>query len=141
MKAQAKRIIETISKNIKTDKFDKEKQVRLIMNVIAPDTYEKKFEELLELMFMEPEEGDHLEPGQKKVLDEDTMSIVVQQIFRKAQTEREYITIYGDLCERMTRQELLNMGNERISLRVLKDSKFRVALLSSCKRTFDEFLS
>lgn len=67
-----------------------QQKIRLIVNVITPDTLDKKFEELRTFMFgdrrLPNEEGfneevDKLAEGS---LSEENMSIIVETIFRKA---------------------------------------------------------
>jgi hypothetical protein len=80
--------------------------------LITPDNYDKKFEELRVFMF-----GDHKLPEEEgynesvDTLTEDKISnqnlqIIVETIFRKAQNERDYCILYGDLCEKIIRLEL-----------------------------------
>lgn len=73
------------------------------------------------------------------MLDSENMAIVVDTIFRKAQNEKEYIILYGDLCERLTRFELCFKGNKKMTRNALKESNFRTALLSSCQTSFSKF--
>lgn len=74
------------------------KQIRLIMNQIAPDTFDKKEEQIKKLMFKAAEEvkaeeaeaqGTTPKDGEEvKVssltLDEENLSQIVQTLFRKA---------------------------------------------------------
>lgn len=86
-------------------------QIRLMVNVITPDNFEKKFSELRKMIF-----GDLKIPGEEgysqhsqlltEKLNEENMKIVVEIIFGKAQNERSYMTFYGELCEKMTKIEL-----------------------------------
>lgn len=40
------------------------------------------------------------------------MDLIVERVFNKAQSEHDYCTFYGDLCERMIRLELQLRGVE-----------------------------
>jgi hypothetical protein len=104
---ESKQVIE----KAKSDKNTSQK-IRLIVNVITPDNFDKKFEELRVFMF-----GDHKLPEEEgynesvDTLTEDKVSnenlqIIVETVFRKAQNEREYCIFYGDLCERIIKLEL-----------------------------------
>lgn len=44
--------------------------------------------------------------GQECFIDEENLNLVVKNIFRKAQTEKDYCAFYGDLCEKIIRLEL-----------------------------------
>lgn len=61
----------------------------MIVNVITPDNFEKKFEELRKLMFGErktkEEEGyDEANDKLNEQVNEENMKVVVETIFRKA---------------------------------------------------------
>lgn len=59
-------------------------------------------------------------------------------MFKKAQTEKEYCIFYGDLCERIIKQELTLRG-ETTSRKNLRFSSFRKNLLVVCKSCFEQF--
>ena len=111
-----KKIQEDAAKTI--DRIRKEKttesNIRLYVNQIAPDNFEKKFEQLREAMF-----GDLKHKGEKGYDEEihsqfevqtDSMGLVVETIFKKAQNEKEYCVLYGDLVEKIITLELKLKG-------------------------------
>ena len=83
----------------RSEKDDNQK-VRLWLNQITPDNYEKKQSELRVLMFGDRKAKD--EPGFVEdpnfEVDPAKMKIVVETIFRKAQTEHSYANFYAKLC-------------------------------------------
>lgn len=125
-------------------------QIRLICNMIAPDNFDRKFLELRQLMFddlkYKDEEG--YNPDVHKVLstnlNQENMQMVVQTVFRKAQNEKEYISFYGELCEKIIKLELNLRGyamsrGQAIKRTQAKHSEFRRTLLEYCKQSFDTF--
>lgn len=40
------------------------------------------------------------------IQNEESLKAIVENIFKKAQNEKEYCSFYGDLCERIIRLEL-----------------------------------
>ena len=120
-------------------------QIRLIINVIAPDNLKKKFEELRRLMFgqlkFKGEEG--YDPDQDinmEQMNEENLGKIVERIFEKAQNEQQYCTFYGDLCERIIRLEL-NIRGQEAKQKTIKNSVFRKVLLDNCKKSFYNFFS
>mmetsp|Transcript_9328 Transcript_9328/g.7101 ORF Transcript_9328/g.7101 Transcript_9328/m.7101 type:complete len:80 (+) Transcript_9328:1354-1593(+) len=79
---------------------------------MAPDNVDKKFALLREQIFgdLKFEEEKGYDPEIHKPLTEienlDTMKLIVEMLFKKAQNEKEYCVFYGDFCERMIRIEL-----------------------------------
>lgn len=82
-----------------------EQKIKLIVNVIVPDNFEKNFKELRGFIY-----GQHklsVESGYNKEVDtitddkisSDYLQIIVESIFRKAQNEKDYCSFYGGLCE------------------------------------------
>jgi MIF4G domain len=122
-------------------------KIRLIVNVITPDTLDKKFEELRVFMFGERKlpneegfdpEADKLTEGS---LSDENMNIIVETIFRKAQNEKEYCTFYGDLCEKIIRLEINFLGHVKVTVKNIKGSQFRKSLLNFCRTSFDQFFT
>ena len=68
----------------------------------------------------------------------DILETIVQNIFRKAQLEKEYTIFYGDLCERMIKLEL-SLRGEKQSMSTMKNSVFRKTLFEVCKQCFEKF--
>lgn len=100
-------------------------KIRLILNIITPDNYDKKFLELRSFLFMDRKTREECEDEEEKYdetteLDDETirrdiLETIVQNIFRKAQVEKEYCIFYGDLCERMIKLEL-SLRNKKHNL-------------------------
>ncbi len=68
--------------------------------------------------------------------------MVVQTVFRKAQNEKEYVTFYGELCEKIIKLELSLRGHgmgkgNTIKRNTAKFSEFRRTLLEYCRKSFD----
>lgn len=118
--------------------------------MIAPDNFEKKFDELRQVMFeglkYPGEEG--YDPAVHKPLssnlNQDNMNTVVQTVFRKAQNEKEYVSFYGELCEKIIKLELSLRGyglgkGGAIKKPYAKHSEFRKTLLEHCRKSFDQF--
>ena len=95
-------------------------KIRLITNQIAPDNFDKKFNELRAVIFgsFKHSKEHGFDPkvdfpiSEKNKLNDENMKTVVESIFRKAQNEKEYCSFYGDLCERIIRLELALRGLE-----------------------------
>ncbi len=68
------------------------------------------------------------------------MDLVVENVFRKAQTEEKYTAIYGDLCEFITAKELARKGFMKVTKENRKNSEFRKRMLLKCKNDFDSIL-
>ncbi|TNV85454.1 hypothetical protein FGO68_gene13109 [Halteria grandinella] len=141
------KLSEEAKKFIDKTKLDKnlEQKIRLIVNVITPDNFDKKFEELREYMFGKVKLSD--EPGYNAEVDKwnaddyvENMIVVVERIFKKAQNEREYCIFYGDLCEKIIRLELQLQGLKP-TVKNIKNSKFRANLLTNCRSSFDQFFT
>jgi hypothetical protein len=143
-----KRLFEESKLVLQKAKSDKNTQqkIRLIVNVITPDNFEKKFEELRVFMFgdykLPEEEGYDESLGQlsdENVSDEN-LQIIVETVFRKAQNEKEYCIFYGDLCEKIIKLEL-NLKKMKATVKNIKNSQFRKLLLKNCKASFDQFFT
>eukprot|EP00347_Sterkiella_histriomuscorum_P005403 403356747 len=128
-------------------------QIKLICNIITPDNFEKKFKELRTYLFGDlkhkNEEGwnpsmpvftDHTAGADDTQAQEnaDNMKLIVERVFNKAQTEHEYCSFYGELCEKMIKLEL-NLRGLEAKKTTLKFSIFRKTLLNECKISFDQF--
>ena len=120
-------------------------KIRLIVNIITPDNFEKKFEELRQYLFGDikcaNEEG--YDPAKDKLVIEEcagNLEIVVERIFIKAQNEKEYCVFYGELCEKIIKLELALKG-EKATVKNSKKSEFRQQLLKHCRSSFDQFFT
>lgn len=84
-------------------------QVKLILNVIAPDNCKKKFQELRDILFpdlktrtecfnseVDYDRNSHLLPV--GVINSEILDIIVKNIFKKAIKEKGYCIFYGELC-------------------------------------------
>jgi hypothetical protein len=71
-------------------------------------------------------------------IKQDILETIVQNIFRKAQLEKEDIIFYGELCEKMIKLEL-QLRNEKQSMSTMKNSVFRKTLFEVCKQCFEKF--
>lgn len=148
LKAKAKAMHEKVNmaKN-------EEQRIRLILNIITPDNYDRKLAELRGFLFGDLKtEEECLEAGdadawanQEKLsqdnIREDILLTIVQNIFRKAQVEKEYCIFYGDLCEKLIKLELQLRGLEHTKMINQKQSAFRNGLFNVCKDCFDKFFS
>jgi hypothetical protein len=81
------------------------------VNVITPDNFDKKFSELREYLFGStklPDESGYDPEVDKWVAENYILNMieVVERIFKKAQTEKEYCIFYGELSEKIIRLEL-----------------------------------
>jgi hypothetical protein len=108
---------------IKGDKNETQK-IKLILNVIAPDNFQRKFAELRGFLFkglktqeeceeegIDYNEDEHkIIEGKDDQIDEVILDTIVQNIFRKAQLEKEYTIFYGMICEDTIKLELLLRG-------------------------------
>lgn len=92
-------------------------KVKLILNVIAPDNAEKKFGELRNYLFgdlktkdecfaEEIEYDESIHKLSEGLINVEILEIIVKNVFRKAIREKEYCIFYGELCEKMMKQEL-----------------------------------
>ena len=91
-------------------------QIKLICNVITPDNFEKKFGELRQHLFgdLKHRHEPGFDPSMPVYRDsedgnneqDNNMKLIVERIFNKAQTEHEYCSFYGELCEKMIKLEL-----------------------------------
>jgi hypothetical protein len=121
------------------------------MNIIAPDNFEKKFGELRGFLFkglktaeeceadgIEYNEDEHKLKDGNDQIDEQVLDTIVQNIFRKAQLEKEYTIFYGELCERKIKLEL-SLRGESAKLTNMKNSVFRKSLFNVCKTCFEKF--
>ena len=126
----------SMSKNV-------DQKIRLIMNVISPDNFDKKLNELRGFMFeglktKEECEDEDIEYVQDDhLLHEENLNLkmletVVENIFRKASIEKEYVIFYGELCEKLIKMEL-NLRGQTFKRTDLKNSIFRKTMIQVCK--------
>lgn len=131
-----------------TQSKNEEQKIRLILNIITPDNFDKKFGELRGYLFpnlktraeCKDEEIEFTE--EHKLVDEivrtDILNTIVENIFRKAQLEKEYTIFYGMLCEQMITLEL-TLRDDAVKISNMKNSMFRKTLFSICKDCFEKF--
>lgn len=146
-KAKLKEKAKAMYEKVNQDK-NEEQKIRLILNVITPENYDKKFTELRGFLFGNRkteeecrEDGEKYDESQKLTDDtirKDILRIIVQNIFRKAQVEKEYCIFYGDICERLIKLELSLRGLEN-KIKDMKQSNFRIQLFEVCKECFEKF--
>lgn len=74
----------------------------------------------------------------EKNLDEEILQFVVQNIFKKAQDEKLFCILNGQLCERLIDLEL-QLRDYQNKISNLKHSKFRANLLKECQECFIQF--
>lgn len=120
----------------------------MILNVITPDNFQKKFGELRDFLFPNllsrteaEEKGVEFEEEMKLTDDNirnDILNLIVENIFRKSQLEKEYTIFYGHLCEEMITLEL-KLRDEAAKLSNMKNSMFRKTLFNVCKSCFEKF--
>lgn len=92
-------------------------KIKLILNLLSPDNFEKKIRELRDIMF--PENKTRAECFDEEIefakdkhlltdenLDEEVLQFVVQNIFKKAQDEKLFCILNGQLCQRIIELEL-----------------------------------
>jgi len=125
-------------------------KIRLILNVITPDNFAKKFKELRAYQFGELKtrnecEEDGIEYDEKIHLlgdniNKETLNVIVQNIFRKAQLEKEYCIFYGQLVEQFIKLEI-ELKGQVIKQINLKISEFRKSLFEVCRVCFEKFFS
>lgn len=137
LKKQSKKFME----EAKTEKQDFQR-VRLWLNQISPDNFEKKSGELRELLIgsakLLSEPGFDPEEAKNLKIDEEKQTIVVETIFRKAQKEHSYISFYAKLCSTIIKLELESKGIKPTPIN-LKESTFRIKMLAYCKSSFESF--
>jgi len=80
----------------------------------------------------EGEEWDESMVLSEETLNIEILQIIVQNIFRKAQVEKEYTIFYGDICEKMIKLEL-SLRNKKTTIQFMKQSAFRKMLFEVCK--------
>ena len=71
-------------------------------------------------------------------IDIQLLDTIVQNIFRKAQDEKEFIIVYGELCEKLIKLELDLKGEKKIKSNMSK-SLFRIKLIEACQSCFMKF--
>lgn len=62
----------------------------------------------------------------------------MQNIFRKAQDEKQFIIVYGELCEKLIKLEL-DLKGEKKSKSNMNKSVFRIKLIEACQSCFMKF--
>jgi hypothetical protein len=109
LKQQSKKFME----EAKSEKQDMQK-VRLWLNQISPDNYDRKSGELRELLIgnakLLSEPGFNEEEAKNMTIDDEKQTIVVDTIFRKAQKEHSYTAFYAKLCADFIKLELESRG-------------------------------
>lgn len=124
-------------------------KIKLILNVITPDNFDKKFGEIRGYLFEEHmtqkecfEKEIEYDPELHKLNDEnmneDILNIIVSNLFRKAQFEKEYNIFYGELCEKLIKLEL-DLKDQAQTKKNMRYSKFRGLLFEVCKQCFEKF--
>lgn len=101
-------------------------KIRLIINQILPDNFDKKFAELRDHIFGSLKH--QFEEGYSQEVDQFTMTEeiksrlleVVERIYTKAQREKTYCTFYGELTERIVRLELNFKGHVKATVNTIK---------------------
>lgn len=89
-----------------------ENKIKLILNLLSADNFEKKLNQLREILFpnfktrdecfnedIEYNKEEHQLQDEK--LSEETLEFVVTNIFKKAQDEKLFCILNGQLCERL----------------------------------------
>ena len=71
-------------------------------------------------------------------INHEILQLIVENIFRKAQLEKEYTIFYGELCEEMITLEL-RLRNEAAKISNMRNSQFRKILFNVCKSCFEKF--
>lgn len=115
------------------------------MNQLAPDNYEDLYSKLRGHIFNDclcpDEEGYSEEKKLAKNLEEDkNTNAFVNNIFRKAEIEKSYCGVYGNLVESIIKLELKLKGIDVVK-RNYKESKIRTLLLTQCKQRFEQFFN
>lgn len=76
-----------------------------------------------------------MQPG---CINFEALELIVKTVFRKAISDKGYCTLYGELCERLIKRELILMGQQPIIANV-KNSILRTMLLKASREKFTEF--
>ena len=118
--------------------------MRLKLNQITPDNFDRKVGELREMLIGDRkllnEEGfDHAE-AEGFQISEEILQIVVQTIFRKAQVEHTYSKFYSKLCSTIVKIDLESQGKQARQNN-LKFCNFRKKLLDYCRSVYEEIFS
>ena len=123
-------------------------QIRLNLNVMTKDNFKKKFGELREYLYpgllskqeceQEDKEWDESMLLNDENINHEILQLIVENIFRKAQLEKEYTIFYGELCEEMITLEL-RLRNEAAKISNMRNSQFRKILFNVCKSCFEKF--
>lgn len=71
-------------------------------------------------------------------LNEEILEFVVKNIFKKAQDEKLFIILNGQLCQGLIEMEL-SLRDLKRNIKNLKASKFRGKLLTECQNCFKQF--
>lgn len=120
------------------------------MNQISPDTFEGKRDELTRYLFGEgflsrtqcAEKGIDYDEKIHKLsddcIDSDLLKVIAENVFRKAQMEKDYIIFYGKLCEALITREL-DLRELDPKVANMKYSKFRTSLFDHCRTCFQKF--
>jgi hypothetical protein len=120
------------------------------MNQISPDTFDSKRNELSKYLFGEAfmsrsdckAQGIEFDDKTHKLTDEsidgELLKVIAENVFRKAQMEKDYIIFYGKLCEALITREL-DLRELDPKVANMKYSKFRTSLFDHCRTCFQKF--
>jgi hypothetical protein len=71
-------------------------------------------------------------------LNDEVLMVAVKNVFRKAQDEKLFCVLNGQLCEKLIELEL-HLKDKPYKINNLKHSKFRMNLLKECQECFNQF--
>ena len=118
--------------------------MRLKLNQITPDNFDRKVGELREMLIGDRkllnEEGFDASEAEGFQISEEILQIVVQTIFRKAQVEHTYSKFYSKLCSTIVKIDLESQGKQARQNN-LKFCNFRKKLLDYCRSVYEEIFS
>ena len=118
--------------------------MRLKLNQITPDNFDRKVSELREMLIGDRkllnEEGFDAAEAEGFQISEEILQIVVQTIFRKAQVEHTYSKFYSRLCSTIVKIDLESQGRQARP-NTLKFCNFRKKLLDYCRSVYEEIFS
>ena len=116
--------------------------MRLKLNQITPDNKDRKIQELRvmligdrELLSENPDAFNH-EEAKEFAINDEILEIVVQTIFRKAQTEHTYSKFYSELCSNIVKIDLESRGFRSVTVN-MKHCAFRKKLLDYCRSVYE----
>lgn len=138
-----------MKEKLKTEKNPVQK-IKFAINLISPDNFDRKFNELRIYMFKDfktqeecwEDDIEYSEEEHKLKTDDQIEKVlldtIVQNIFRKAQDEKQFIIVYGELCEKLIKLEL-DLKGEKKSKSNMSKSVFRKNLIEACQSCFMRF--